>query len=91
MAKGGTDGVRSTHLQQLNQQIFSSFFLFGKYRYTRLGVDVRLEIWRDALHSKYFCLSRTKTEYMECNFSKSTNKDEGFVRLYGKEMPKSVQ
>jgi hypothetical protein len=56
---------------------------------TRHGVNVKLEIWRDALESKGFQLSRTKTEYMECKFSKSRNRDEGVVRFDGQEIPKS--
>uniref|UniRef100_A0A1S4B2M0 Reverse transcriptase domain-containing protein n=3 Tax=Nicotiana TaxID=4085 RepID=A0A1S4B2M0_TOBAC len=35
---------------------------------TRGGVK-RLEVWRQALESKGFRLSRTKIEYLECNFS----------------------
>ena len=50
---------------------------------TRCGVNVKLEIWRDALESKCFWLNRTKIEYMECKFSKTRNKDEGVVRLDG--------
>ena len=38
---------------------------------TRFRVNVKLEIWRDALESKNFGLSRTKTKYIECKFSKS--------------------
>jgi len=30
----------------------------------------RLETWRQALEAYGFRLSRSKTEYMECNFSK---------------------
>nr|XP_009777771.1 PREDICTED: uncharacterized protein LOC104227254 [Nicotiana sylvestris] len=33
------------------------------------GVNERLEVWRQALESKDFKLSRTKTEYLECKFS----------------------
>ncbi|MDE1716381.1 hypothetical protein PWG14_28335, partial [Chromobacterium amazonense] len=36
---------------------------------TREGVQQKLELWRSTLESKDFCLSRSKTEYMECNFS----------------------
>ena len=34
------------------------------------GVNAKLEIWRDTLESKGFQSSGTKTEYMECKFSK---------------------
>ena len=30
----------------------------------------RLETWGQALETYDFCLSRSKTEYMECNFNK---------------------
>ncbi|XP_070028823.1 uncharacterized protein [Nicotiana sylvestris] len=36
---------------------------------TRTGVNEKLEIWRQALESKGFKLSRTKMEYLECKFS----------------------
>jgi hypothetical protein len=49
---------------------------------TRYRVNVKLEIWRDALESKGLQLSRTKKEYVEY-MSKSRNKDEGIVRLDG--------
>ncbi|XP_070014179.1 secreted RxLR effector protein 78-like [Nicotiana sylvestris] len=35
---------------------------------TRGGVNERLEGWRQALESKGFMLSRTKTKYLECKF-----------------------
>ena len=56
---------------------------------TRHGVNAKLEIWRDALESKGFQLSRTKTKYEECKFSKSRNRDEGIIRLDGQEILKS--
>ncbi|XP_070055453.1 secreted RxLR effector protein 78-like [Nicotiana tomentosiformis] len=36
---------------------------------SRISVDERLEVWRQALESKGFKLSRMKTEYLECKFS----------------------
>ncbi|TKC11307.1 hypothetical protein FA727_23890, partial [Robertmurraya kyonggiensis] len=36
---------------------------------SREGVNEKLELWRRTLESKVFRLSRTKTEYMMCNFS----------------------
>nr|XP_009761835.1 PREDICTED: uncharacterized protein LOC104213957 [Nicotiana sylvestris] len=38
---------------------------------TRIGVNARLELWRQTLESKGFKLSRTKTEYLECKFSET--------------------
>ncbi|XP_070022655.1 secreted RxLR effector protein 78-like [Nicotiana sylvestris] len=35
---------------------------------TRSGINERLEVWRQALGSKGFKLSRTKMEYLECKF-----------------------
>ena len=37
---------------------------------TRAGVNAKLELWRQTLESRGFRLSRTKTKYMECKFSK---------------------
>ncbi|KAL4188782.1 hypothetical protein AMTRI_Chr08g162150 [Amborella trichopoda] len=34
---------------------------------TRNGVNTKLKLWRDALKSKGFEISRTKEENMECN------------------------
>nr|XP_033517564.1 uncharacterized protein LOC117281834 [Nicotiana tomentosiformis] len=36
---------------------------------TRGGVNERLEVWIQAIESKGFKLSRSKTEYLECKFS----------------------
>ena len=36
---------------------------------SRAGVNRKLELWRRTLESKEFRLSRTKTEYMMCDFS----------------------
>jgi len=56
---------------------------------TRHIINVKLEIWRDVSESKDFRLSRTKTEYMECEFGKSRNKDKEVVTLDDQEIPKS--
>ena len=42
---------------------------------TRCRVNVKLEVWRDALESKGFMLSRSKVEYIKCKFSKRRNKE----------------
>ena len=49
----------------------------------------KLEIWRNALEANKFLLSRTKTKYMEFQFSKRRNNDERVVRLDDQEIPKS--
>ncbi|KAJ7971514.1 Retrovirus-related Pol polyprotein LINE-1 [Quillaja saponaria] len=38
---------------------------------TREGLNSKLGMWRNALESKGLRLSRTKTKYMECNFSET--------------------
>uniref|UniRef100_K3XSG9 Reverse transcriptase domain-containing protein n=1 Tax=Setaria italica TaxID=4555 RepID=K3XSG9_SETIT len=47
---------------------------------TRAGVNRKLELWRETLESKGFRLSRTKTEYMRCDFGTTTH-EEGDVSL----------
>ncbi|XP_070036582.1 uncharacterized protein [Nicotiana tomentosiformis] len=48
---------------------------------TRGGINERLEVWRQALESKCFKLSKTKTEYMECKFSAESREAGMDVRL----------
>ena len=54
---------------------------------SREGVNRKLELWRQTLESKGFRLSRTKTEYMWCDFSGVRCEDEG-VSLEGQVVPK---
>jgi hypothetical protein len=54
---------------------------------SRMGVDQKLELWRRTLEAKSFRLSRSKTEYMKCDFSATTH-EEGDVRLDGQVVPK---
>jgi hypothetical protein len=49
---------------------------------SRTVVDQKLELWRRNLEAKDFRLSRSKTEYMKCDFS-ATTQEEGDVRLDG--------
>ncbi|KAG2557075.1 hypothetical protein PVAP13_8NG183305 [Panicum virgatum] len=49
---------------------------------SRAGVNRKLELWRHTLESKGFRLSRTKTEYMMCDFS-ATRHEGGDVTLDG--------
>jgi hypothetical protein len=53
---------------------------------SRIGVNQILELWRQTLESKCFRLSRTKTEYMRCQFS-GKNSDDGDVSLDGRVVP----
>jgi hypothetical protein len=54
---------------------------------SRTGVDQKLELWRRILEVKVFRLSRSKIEYMKCDFS-ATTQEEGDVRLDGPVVPK---
>ena len=56
---------------------------------TRAGVNAKLELWRKTLESWGFRLSRAKTEYVECKFSKQGIQDYNIVRLDGQEIPMS--
>ena len=46
---------------------------------SRAGVNRKLELWRHTLESKGFRLSRTKTEYMMCDFSATRHERETLV------------
>jgi hypothetical protein len=46
-----------------------------------------LKLWRRTLEAKCFRLSRSKTEYMTCDFS-ATTQEEGDVRLDGQVVAK---
>ena len=39
-------------------------------------MNQKLELWRETLESKGFRLSRTKTEYMRCDFGTTTQEEE---------------
>ena len=47
---------------------------------TKSGVNAKLDVWREVLESKGFKISRTKTEYIKCNFSRSKNTNEETVK-----------
>lgn len=53
----------------------------------RCEVNVNLEIWKYALKSKSFQISRTKIENISCKVSKIRNEDNGVVRLDGQKIP----
>jgi hypothetical protein len=46
-----------------------------------------LELWRGILEAKGFRLSRSKIEYMKCDFS-ATRQEDGDIRLDGQVLPK---
>ena len=54
---------------------------------SRIGVNRKLELWRNTLEPKGFRLSRTKTEYMMCEFS-ATRQEEEDVSLEGQVVTK---
>jgi hypothetical protein len=54
---------------------------------SRTGVDQKLELWRRTLEAKGFRISRSKTEYIKCDFS-ATTQEEGDFRLDGQVVPK---
>ena len=54
---------------------------------SKVGVDSKLELWRQTLESKGFRLSRTKTEYMKCEFSGAQSED-GDIYLDGQVVPR---
>jgi hypothetical protein len=54
---------------------------------SRTGVDQKLDMWRRTLEAKGFRLSRSKTEYIKCGFS-TTTQEEGDVRLDGQVVSK---
>jgi hypothetical protein len=55
---------------------------------SREGVNRKLELWHQTLESKGFRISRTKTEYMRCEFSTKISED-GDVSLGGQVVPKN--
>lgn len=65
-----------THLQNTNNRIKERHLNYSLLL-DRIWSDMKLttvqglclEIWREALESKWFLISRNKTKYMECNFS----------------------
>ena len=54
---------------------------------SRARVNRKLEMWRHALESKGFRLSRTKTEYTRCGFSTTRHDEEEEVNLDGHVVP----
>ncbi|XP_070047327.1 uncharacterized protein [Nicotiana tomentosiformis] len=54
----------------------------------RGGVNARLEVLRQALESKGFKLSRSKTEYLECKFSDERHEEEVEVNIDTQIIPK---
>ncbi|VFQ71409.1 unnamed protein product [Cuscuta campestris] len=55
---------------------------------TREGLNDKLKLWRLALETKGFRISRNKTEYMECRFSGRDTESEVEVRIDSHLIPK---
>ena len=55
----------------------------------RDSVNAKLERWREALESKGFKISRTKAEYMDCDFSGHIERVETTMRIEDHEIPQS--
>ena len=55
---------------------------------SQAGVNRKLQLWRQTLESKGLKLSRTKTEYMRCDFGRAAQ-EEGDVNLEGQVVPKN--
>ena len=58
---------------------------------TKSGVNAKLDVWREVLESKGFKISRTKTEYIKCNFSGSRNTNEETVKIASQEIRRSEE
>jgi hypothetical protein len=57
---------------------------------SRTGVDQKLELWRRTLEAKCFRLSRSKTEYMKCDFNATTQEVwmlDSMVKWYPRKTP----
>ncbi|XP_071723023.1 uncharacterized protein [Rutidosis leptorrhynchoides] len=52
------------------------------------GVNAKLELWKESLESKGFRLSRSKTEYMHCDFSGQGRGQSSTIQLGGEDVPR---
>ena len=53
---------------------------------TKVEVNAKLKLWREALESKRLKISRNKTEYMKCNFEISQS-SEDWVHTFSSTTP----
>ena len=56
---------------------------------TKSGINDKLDVWREVLESKGFKISRTKTEYIKCNFNENRNTNDEIVKIASQEIRKS--
>ena len=54
---------------------------------SRVGVNAKLELWRQTLEARGFKLSKSKTKYMECRFSTQRSSDGSVVKLGEQKIP----
>jgi len=79
--------VLTEHIQELAPRCMlfaDDVVLLGE---SREELNERLETWRQALEAYGFRLSRSKTEYMECNFSKRRSESTLEVKVGGHIIP----
>src|SRR3954464_10815950 len=55
---------------------------------TKEGLSRKRDNWREALEKMGFKISRTKTEYLICNFSYETQEVDSSMMIEGVEVPK---
>ena len=58
---------------------------------TKVEENAKLELWREVLESKVLKISKNKTKYIKCNFSKNQGRNEEVVSIEGQEILKSEQ
>ncbi|KAD6119585.1 hypothetical protein E3N88_10856 [Mikania micrantha] len=59
---------------------------------TKEELNVRLEEWRTALEQRGLCISRTKTEYLHCQFCGANEEDkDDHVTIGGQEVPRTTK
>ena len=56
---------------------------------TKSRVNAKLDVQREVLESKGFKISRTKTEYIKCNFNENRNTNDEIVKIASQEIRKS--
>src|ERR1044071_7349267 len=73
------------------QETVSWFLLFADdivlVSESKQGLNARLEEWRVALESKGFRISRSKTEYLYCDFSGVGNNEDTQITIEGQVVP----
>jgi len=63
--------------------VYAICYWYCPSRWEESWVNAKLEVWRQTLESRGFRLSRAKTEYMKCKFSKQGIRNYSIVTLDG--------